>query len=67
MSEICAESVAGYGTWFRPVERLEDMLTGLDVLEPGLVPISDWWPDGPRTRPAGPIQQLFLGAMGRKP
>jgi hypothetical protein len=52
---------------FRTADRIGAMLTGLDLLEPGLVPVADWWPDGPRYRPLTPIQQLLIGGIGRKP
>jgi hypothetical protein len=53
--------------WFRTVDRINDMLPGLELVEPGLVPLADWWPDGPRLRPAAPIQTLLVGAVARKP
>lgn len=53
--------------WFRPMDRLYDMLPGLDLVEPGMVPLADWWPDGPRLRPVAPVQRLLVGAVGRKP
>jgi hypothetical protein len=52
---------------FRPADRISGMLAGLDLLEPGLVPVADWWPDGPRNHPLTPIQQLLIGGIGRKP
>ncbi|MBP2330350.1 hypothetical protein JOF56_010735 [Kibdelosporangium banguiense] len=67
VSEIYADAVDGYGAWFRPLDRVKAMLDGLEILEPGFVPIADWWPDGPRTRPQSPIQRLFIGAVARKP
>src|SRR5262249_49123645 len=53
----------GIGAWFRTRERIADMLTPLDLLEPGLVPIAEWWPDGPRARPLGPTQRLAIGGL----
>lgn len=58
---------AGIGAWWRTRERLLGMLSGVELLEPGLVPLADWWPDGPRLRPLGRTQRLALGAVGRKP
>jgi SAM-dependent methyltransferase len=57
----------GLGAWLRGRDRLEGMLSGLELLEPGLVPLADWWPDGPRLRPLGGTQRLAVGAVGRKP
>jgi hypothetical protein len=57
----------GVGSFSRSREKILAMMSGLELLEPGLVPLADWWPDGPRQRPLGPIQQLSLGVVGRKP
>jgi hypothetical protein len=53
--------------WFRTPDQIRAMMPGLELVEPGLVLLADWWPDGPRPRPLAPIQRLALGAVGRKP
>jgi hypothetical protein len=58
---------AGFPAWFRTHEQILAMMNGLDLLEPGLVTLADWWPDGPRLRPLAPVQKLIVGAVGRKP
>jgi hypothetical protein len=65
--EVYSSNVDGGGARFRTIEQIEAMLPRLNLLEPGLVPIADWWPDGPRTRPLGAMQRLFVGCVGRKP
>jgi SAM-dependent methyltransferase len=72
LTELAADLVriyfdSGLGAWLRGRDRLEGMLSGLELLEPGLVPLADWWPDGPRLRPLGRTQRLAVGAVGRKP
>ncbi|MET0136517.1 MAG: SAM-dependent methyltransferase [Kibdelosporangium sp.] len=57
---------SGIGGWFRSREAIEAMMAPVQLLEPGLVTLADWWPDGPRLRPLGPTQRLALGALGRK-
>jgi S-adenosyl methyltransferase len=58
----------GIGTgWPRSAERIVDLLPGLELLEPGLVPVGDWRPDGPRAGVLSPIQKLIVGAVARKP
>jgi S-adenosyl methyltransferase len=57
---------AGSGGWLRTREELLAMLSGVDLVEPGLVTQADWWPDGPRQRPLGRTQRLVVGAVGRK-
>jgi SAM-dependent methyltransferase len=59
-------STLGTG-WFRTAERLAEMMPGLQYVEPGLVPVADWWPDGPRFRPLAPLQRLLVGGVARKP
>jgi hypothetical protein len=65
--DVYEHQVAGGGFWFRPPDRIQAMLPGLDLLEPGLVPIANWWPDGPRVSPLGAMQRMLIGAVGRKP
>jgi S-adenosyl methyltransferase len=58
----------GIGTgWPRSAERILDFLSGLQLLEPGLVPVGDWRPDSPFPGVPGPIRRLIVGAVARKP
>jgi hypothetical protein len=45
--------------------QLTQLLTGLDVVSPGLVSVTDWWPgtEGPRFEHSVPV----YGAVARKP
>jgi len=43
------------------------MLDGLELLEPGLVELDQWWPGGPAMTPPSLVERLILGAVGRKP
>jgi hypothetical protein len=52
---------------FRTRDQILGMLDGLELVEPGLVLVSDWWPDGPRIKPMADVQRLAVGAVGRKP
>ncbi|MFL6121663.1 SAM-dependent methyltransferase [Actinophytocola sp.] len=51
----------------RTRDEIMELLAGLELVEPGLVPVIDWWPDGPRLKPHTGAQQLIAGAVGRKP
>lgn len=53
--------------WFRTRAEIGAMLAGLELVEPGLVPCADWWPDGPRLKPLEPERLCTLGGVGRKP
>jgi SAM-dependent methyltransferase len=59
-------STMGTG-WFRTAERLAEMTPGLEFVEPGMVPVADWWPDGPRFQPLAPLQRLLVGGVAHKP
>ncbi len=45
---------------------LRRLFTGLDLLEPGLARLGDWWPDGPALRAPQPAQQFAFGGVGIK-
>ena len=51
---------------FRTGKQLKEMLDGVDLLEPGLVPAAEWWPSGPLLEPLTPVQQVIGAALGRK-
>ena len=52
---------------FRTRAEMEAMLAGLDLLEPGLVELDQWRPDGPVPTVRSLVEHLILGAVGRKP
>ncbi|GAA1716033.1 SAM-dependent methyltransferase [Fodinicola feengrottensis] len=54
-------------THWRPREEIETLFDGVDLVEPGLVPLHRWWPAGPATKAVRPIFDLVLGGVGRKP
>lgn len=52
---------------YRTRDEIMAMLPGLELLEPGLVEIDQWWPDGPAFTEPSLVERLILGAVGRKP
>lgn len=52
---------------FRRAAELTEYLPGLEPVEPGWVPLADWWPDGPDLTPREPVRNLMLGVVGRVP
>lgn len=66
MEQIFLHSPMGSGL-FRTRTEIEGMLSGLELVKPGLVRCADWWPDGPRIKPLDPVQHCIVGAVGRKP
>lgn len=56
-----------FGTgWPRSAERILDLLPGLELVPPGLVPTGEWRPERPWIGPHGPMQRLIVGAVARK-
>lgn len=53
--------------WWRTRKEIMSYFDGLELLEPGLVPLVDWWPEGPLMRESLDADQLICGAIGRKP
>ncbi|MEU5849150.1 SAM-dependent methyltransferase, partial [Saccharopolyspora shandongensis] len=56
----------GSGFW-RTREEIQPYFDGLEMVEPGLAYLHDWWPDGPRLRPVTDAEPLIVGGVGRKP
>lgn len=52
---------------FRSRAQIAALLDGLDVVEPGLTYLFEWWPDGPRVKPPADGDYMLLGAVARKP
>ncbi|MFC5286371.1 SAM-dependent methyltransferase [Actinokineospora guangxiensis] len=53
--------------YFRKRAEIEEMIEGLDLVEPGLVTADDWWPNGPRQKPLPSVGHCIVAAVGRKP
>ncbi|MCG8914414.1 SAM-dependent methyltransferase [Actinokineospora sp. PR83] len=53
-------------TTHRGRARIDEFLTGLKRVPPGLVPLHDWWPDGPRFSPLAPMNHTVVGVVAYK-
>jgi len=62
LNRVLAEPIT-----LRGRDEVAGFFEGLELVEPGLVRCSDWWPDGPRIKPLDPVQHCIVGAVGRKP
>jgi hypothetical protein len=67
IEEALLRSPLGGGLWFRTRAEIEGMLPGLELIDPGLIPCTNWRPDRPRTTPLDPVQHCLVAAVGRKP
>ena len=52
---------------YRTREEITELFGGLELVEPGLVELHDWWPDGPRMREPSLVERLILGGVAYKP
>ncbi|GAA1699028.1 hypothetical protein GCM10009765_55590 [Fodinicola feengrottensis] len=52
---------------FRQSEEIRSFFDGLELIDPGIVPIGAWWPSGPSLGVPSDVGQLCLGGVGRKP
>ncbi|GGO00862.1 hypothetical protein GCM10010116_01410 [Microbispora rosea subsp. aerata] len=51
----------------RTLEQIASFFDGLEIVEPGIVPVQAWRPDVPWEVPTDPGDSGILGAVGRKP
>jgi hypothetical protein len=59
---------AGLGSgWYRTRNEIAALFGDLELIEPGLVELDDWWPMGPALEPRCTEKRLLLGGVGRKP
>lgn len=52
---------------FRQRGEIEQFFDGLELLDPGVVFLADWWPESPERHPLAIPRQLMLGGLARKP
>ncbi|GAA3559661.1 SAM-dependent methyltransferase [Amycolatopsis ultiminotia] len=57
---------AGLASVHRGLAEIVSLFAGLDLVEPGVVPLHEWWPSGPRLLPLGDQHFLSLGGVARK-
>lgn len=72
LAKLAEESQTRFNTlmgscFYRGRQEILDMFCGLELVEPGLTYLFEWWPDGPRLKPLTPEQHLLLGGVARKP
>ncbi|GHF42190.1 hypothetical protein FHX82_005071 [Amycolatopsis bartoniae] len=55
------------GATARTHSEILELFHGIDMIEPGIVELVNWWPDGPSLKPLNVAQRLIVGGVGRKP
>ncbi|WP_199431471.1 SAM-dependent methyltransferase [Qaidamihabitans albus] len=66
MEQRLTGSTMGSGR-FRTRQEIRSYLDGLELVEPGLVMLHEWWPEGPRLEPLTNMDQVFLSGVAQKP
>jgi S-adenosyl methyltransferase len=66
MEQRLTGSTMGSGR-FRTRAEVAGFLEGMELVEPGLVNLHEWWPGGPRTTPITNMDRVFLSGVARKP
>lgn len=59
-------NAAGMDVVFRSRADIEALFAGAELVEPGLVRLAEWWPEGP-TQLVDPWDHLFIGGLARVP
>jgi len=62
LSDAVARGSLGGATW-RTHNEISELFDGLDLVEPGLVELMHWWPDGPKLSPTTVAHRI----IARKP
>lgn len=55
------------GFTLRTPDEIRSLLPGMELVEPGLVTVTDWWPEGPPPDSVPTMVRLLLGGVARKP
>jgi hypothetical protein len=66
IEDVFNNSSMGSG-FFRSRAEIESFFGDLELVEPGIVRLCDWWPDGPNLDPNNPVNDILLGGVARKP
>ncbi|MGH8966111.1 MAG: SAM-dependent methyltransferase [Actinomycetes bacterium] len=62
---VFSKSSMGSG-FFRTRDEIATFFGDLELVEPGLVRLCDWWPDGPNLNPSETVDEVLLGGVARK-
>jgi S-adenosyl methyltransferase len=67
IEHVMVNSPMGTGLFRTRAEIAAMIPPELQLVDPGLVQVSSWWPDGPQLRPLAPAQRCAVGVVARKP
>jgi hypothetical protein len=55
------------GATARTEAEIRELLPGLELVDPGITLLANWWSDGPNLKPLNAAQRLIAGVVARKP
>ena len=53
--------------WYRSPDEIRGFFHDLEMVDPGLVQLDQWWPQGPPLGEKSPEEWLMIGGVGQKP
>ena len=53
--------------WYRSPDQIRGFFHDLEMVDPGLVQLDQWWPQGPPLGEKSPEEWLMIGGVGQKP
>jgi S-adenosyl methyltransferase len=62
---IFSNSSMGSG-FFRTRSEIASFFGDLELVEPGITRLRDWWPDGPHLNPPTAVDEVLIGGVARK-
>ncbi|MEU6164882.1 SAM-dependent methyltransferase [Streptomyces tanashiensis] len=65
LEDLFLHSMMGSGT-FSTQDELQELFNDLEMVPPGLVRCTDWWPDGPHLKELNAAQRSIAGGIARK-
>jgi hypothetical protein len=66
VEDVFSNGAMGSG-YFRSRTEIEALFDDLELVEPGIARLNDWWPDGPLLSPHTAVDDVLIGGLARKP
>ena len=65
VEDVFSKSSMGSG-FFRTRDEIQSFFGDLQLVEPGIARLCDWWPDGPHLTPPTAVDEVLIGGVARK-
>jgi S-adenosyl methyltransferase len=67
IEDIFTEDDSMGSGYFRSRSEIEAFFGDLELVDPGVARLNDWWPDGPSLKPRTVEDEVVIGGLARKP